>query len=111
MEEQFTQQESEAMFSVLCALVKADYRTLTDESNQLTDYAKELHIDKDYQPIPKGQLVGSAYETLKNMSLDKKRAFSRMMTEIARSDGHFGPSERALVVEILEMCNIPFVHR
>lgn len=111
MENQFTQQEREAIFSVLCALVKADYRTLTDESMQLAGVAKELGIEKDYQPIPKGQLEGLAYDTLKKMSEEKKRVFSRMMTEIARSDGHFGPSERALVVEILEMCNIPFVHR
>lgn len=111
MDQQFTQKEKEAMFSVLCVLVKADYRSRTDELGQLSAYAKELGIDGSYQPIPKAQLEGLAYETLKRMSIEKKRVFSGMMTQIARSDGHFGPSERAFVIEILEMCEIPFVHR
>ena len=34
-----------------------------------------------------------------------------MMTQISRSDNHFGPRERKFVKEILEMCEIPFVHK
>mgnify|MGYP002626111166 FL=1 len=99
------------MYSVLCVLVKADYRSRDNELGQLSEFAKELGLDESFHPIPKSQLEGLAYETLKKMPMEKKRVFSRMMTQIARSDGHFGPSERAFVIEILEMCEIPFVHR
>ena len=67
--------------------------------------------DADFQPYPKAELESKAYETLRHMSKEKKRAFSLMMTKTARSDGHFGPRERAFVIEILEMCDIPFVHK
>ena len=42
---------------------------------------------------------------------EKKRIFSRMMTQLSRSDTHFGPRERKFVKEILEMCEVPFVHK
>ena len=57
------------------------------------------------------KLPNKAYETLRSMSEEKKRAFSLMMTRMSRSDTHFGPRERKFVKEILEMCEIPFVHK
>ena len=45
------------------------------------------------------------------MSIEKKRTFSLMMTRLSRSDNHFGPRERKFVKEILEMCEVPFVHK
>ena len=72
----------------------------------------ELGFDaKGYVPTPKSELPAQAYETLKKMSLEKKRTFSRMMTQIARSDGHFGPREQAFVKEILDYCDVPFVQK
>ena len=111
MKEEFTQQEREAVFSVISALVKSDYRTKDTEHQFLVSLREQLSLAPDYTPIPKQQLESRAYDTLKVMSKDKKREFSKLMTETARSDGHFGPSERAFVLEILEMCNIPFVHK
>jgi len=112
MEEKFTRKEQEAIVSVLCALSKADFRTRVEEHRALDECMLELGFnDESFQPIPMGQLEGKAYETLKRMSKEKKQVFSGMMTKIARSDGHFGPRERAFVIEILEMCEIPFVHK
>ena len=73
---------------------------------------KELELDtKEFVPIPKNELQKQAYQTLKRMSKEKKRTFSRMMTRLSRSDEHFGYREQAFVIEILDMCEIPFVHR
>ncbi|MBR4390641.1 MAG: TerB family tellurite resistance protein [Bacteroidales bacterium] len=111
MEGLFTIQEKEAIYSVLCVLVKSDYRLREPEDRLLSEIAKELDIPEDFKPIPRGQLKIVVSETLKPMSKEKKREFSRLMTKMARSDGHFGPSERAFVTEILDLCEIPFVHR
>lgn len=112
MENNYSRQEQEAIVSVLCALSKADFRTHNEENQCLQDCLREIGFEDDtFQPFPKGQLEHRAFDTLKNMSLPKKRAFSRMLTQISRSDGHFGPLERAFVRDILEMCVIPFVHK
>lgn len=112
MEEKFTQNEQEVIVSVLCALTKADYRFHNNEHQALQDCLKEIDFqDNTFQPFPKGQLILKVEEHLKPMSPVKKRNFSRMMTKIARSDGNFGPLERAFVTEILEACESPFVHR
>ena len=112
MEEKYTQKEQEAIISVLCRLAKADYRTHDKEHETLQECLKELGFQDDgFQLYTKDQLESKAYETLKKMSKEKKRAFSWMMTKTARSDGHFGPLERAFVIEILETCEIPFVHK
>lgn len=110
MNENFTPMEREAMASVLCLLTKADYRTHSDEHQALGECMRELEIDEaSFVPLSETQLVPKAYETLKRMSKGKKRAFSQMITKIARSDGHFSPLEQAFVIEILDMCEIPFV--
>ena len=73
---------------------------------------KELEFDTDeFVPIPRNELQKQAYETLKRMTKEKKRRFSRMMTRLSRSDENFGPRERAFVKEILIMCDVPFVHK
>lgn len=108
----FSETEKEAMVSVLCALAKADYRSRDAEHRVLQGCYEEMGFERvDFVPIPRLQLEKRAYETLKRMTKEKKRVFSRMMTKIARSDGDFGPRERAFVIEILEMCDIPFVHK
>lgn len=108
----FSENEKKAMVSVLCALAKADYRTHDTEHQTLRACLDEMGFhEEDYQPIPKAQLEVKAYETLRRMNKEKKRVFSLMMTKIARSDGNFGPLERAFVIEILDMCEIPFVHK
>jgi uncharacterized tellurite resistance protein B-like protein len=112
MEEKFTQSEQEVIVSVLCALTKADYRFHKNEHQALQDCLKDIDFQDDtFQPFPQSQLILKAQEHLKPMSPVKKRVFSRMMTKIARSDGNFGPLERAFVSEILETCEIPFVHK
>ena len=112
MEEKFTQEEKTAVANVLYNLVGADFRTQKGESECLKTCLAELEFDaKDFVPIPKNALQMKTYETLKRMSKDKKRSFSRMMTRLSRADGHFGSSEQAFVKEILVMCEVPFVHR
>lgn len=112
MEEKFTRKEQESIISVLCILTKTDYRLHDNEHQALRECVEELEFtDESFQPYTKAQLGSNAYETLKRMSKSKKRVFSRMMTKIARSDGHFGPLEQAFVLEILETCEIPFIHR
>ena len=112
MEEKYTQEEKVAVASVLFNLVGADYRFREGEGDCLKDCMKELELDLDgFSPIPKNALQMKAYETLKRMNKEKKTAFSRLMTRLSRADGHFGPSERAFVREILEMCDVPFVHK
>ena len=112
MEDQYTRKEQEAIVSVLCALMQADFRDHDGEHQALQEALQEIGFDDaDFQPYPKAELESKAYETLRHMSKEKKRAFSLMMTKTARSDGHFGPRERAFVIEILEMCDIPFVHK
>ena len=112
MEEKFTQEEKIAVASVLYNLAGADFRTQKGENECLKTCLKELEFEaKDFVPIPKNALQMKAYETLRRMSKDKKRTFSRMMTQLSRADGHFGPSEQAFVKEILIMCDVPFVHK
>ena len=112
MEEKFTQEEKTAVASVLYNLAGADFRTQKVESECLKTCLKELEFEtKDFVPIPKNALQMNAYETLKRMSKEKKRTFSRMMTQLSRADGHFGSREQAFVKEILVMCEVPFVHR
>lgn len=108
----FTENEKKAMASVLYALAKADYRAHDTEHQTLSACLDEMDFHEEgFQPIPRSQLEVGAYMTLKEMNKEKKRAFSLMMMKIARSDGNFGPLERAFVKEILEMCEIPFVHK
>ena len=112
MEEKFTQEEKTAVANVLYNLVGADFRTHKGESECLKTCLTELEFEtKGFVPIPKNALQMKAYETLKRMNKEKKLTFSRMMTQLSRADGHFGPSEQAFVKEILVMCEVPFVHR
>ena len=112
MEEKFTREEQEAIVSVLCTLTKADYRLHQNEHQVLQECLKELDFHDDtFQPFSQGVLILKAQEHLKPMSPEKKRIFSLMMTKIARSDGDFGPLERAFVIKILENCEVPFVHK
>ena len=112
MDEKFTQEEQKAIASVLYNLAKADFRTRDAERECIDACLKELGFDAtDFVPIPKKELPQLTYETLRKMSMEKKRIFSRMMTQLSRSDTHFGPRERKFVKEILEMCEIPFVHK
>ena len=112
MEEKFTQEEKIAVANVLYNLAGADFQTHIGESDCLKSCLKELDFEaKDFVPIPKNALQMKAYETLRRMTKDKKRTFSRMMTQLSRADGHFGPREQAFVKEILIMCDVPFVHR
>lgn len=112
MEVKFTDEEKTAIASVLYNLAHADFRSKKEEKDCLETCLRELEFDAtDFVPFPRNELQNMAYETLKLMPKEKKRVFSRMMTEVSRSDNHFGPSERAFVKEILEMCNVPFVHK
>ena len=112
MDEKFTSEEKKAVASVLYNLADADFQNHKSEKECLDACMKELEFDApDFVPIPKNELQKQAYETLKRMSKEKKRSFSRMMTRLSRSDDHFGPRERAFVMEILNMCDVPFVHK
>lgn len=112
MEEKFTQEEKIAVASVLYSLAGADFRTQKGENECLKACLTELEFEtKDFVPIPKNALQMRAYETIRRMTKEKKRTFSRMMTQLSRADGHFGPSEQAFVKEILIMCDVPFVHK
>lgn len=112
MDEKFTIEEQKAVASVLLCLVDADFQNHEAERDCLETCMKELEFDHSgFVPIPRNELPKQAYETLKKMSKEKKRIFSRMMTCLSRSDNHFGPCERAFVREILEMCDVPFVHK
>ena len=112
MDEKFSSEEQMAIASVLSNLVYADYRRRRVEEACLKTCFDELGLAAEgFVAIPRNELPTKAYETLKRMTPEKKHVFSRMMTEISRSDSHFGPRERKFVKEILEMCEIPFVHK
>lgn len=112
MEEKYSNEECVAIASVLCDLVYADFRQKQGEPECLKSCLDELGFETEgFVPIPRNELPAMAYATLKQMSEQKKHDFSRMMTEMSRSDFHFGPRERKFVKEILEMCEIPFVHK
>lgn len=112
MDEKFTQEEKTAIANVLYNLAGADFKTHKGENDCLKACLTELDFEaKDFVPIPKNALQMRAYETIRRMTKEKKRIFSRMMTQLSRADGHFGPSEQAFVKEILVMCDVPFVHR
>ena len=112
MEEKFTQEEKIAVANVLYNLAGADFQTHKGESECLKACLNELEFeDKGFVAIPKNALQMRAYDTIKRMTKEKKRTFSRMMTQLSRADGHFGLSEQAFVKEILLMCNVPFVHK
>ena len=112
MEEKFSKEEQKAVVSVLYNWAGADFQTHKGESDCLKSCLTELDFEaKDFVPIPKNALQMKAYEILRRMTKDKKRTVSRMMTQLSRADGHFGPSEQAFVKEILVMCDVQFVHR
>ena len=112
MEEPFTEVEKRAIANVLYNLADADFQSHKEEKECLEGCLKELEFSPiGFSPIQKSELPAQTYETLRRMTLEKKRVFSRMMTRLSRSDNHFGPRERAFVMEILEMCEVPFVHR
>ena len=112
MDEKFTSEEKKAVASVLYNLADADFQNHKSEKECLEACMKELEFDATgFVPVQKNELQKQAYETLKRMSKEKKRSFSRMMTRLSRSDDHFGARERAFVMEILNMCDVPFVHR
>ena len=112
MEENFTTEEKNAVANVLYNLVYADFNSRSGEDDCLKACLNELQFDaKGFVPIHRNELPMQAYETLRRMDKEKKRTFSRMMTQISRADGHFGAREQAFVKEILEMCEVPFVHR
>ena len=112
MENIFSIEEQRAVASVLYNLADADFQNHESERECLEACMKELGFDATgFVPIPKNELPKQAYGTLKRMSKEKKRTFSLMMTRLSRSDDHFGPRERAFVMEILDMCDVPFVHK
>ena len=112
MDAKFTIDEQKAVASVLYHLANADFRTHEGEDEYLKTTLEEIEFDlPDFVPIPRNELQKQAYETLKRMTKEKKRVFSRMMTRLSRSDGHFGSREQAFVKEILLMCDVPFVHK
>ena len=112
MDEKFAEEEKIAVASVLYNLVDADFRSHKEEKECLDACLKMLELDgSGFTPVPRNELQKQTYETLKLMSKEKKQVFSRMMTRVSRSDGHFGPREQAFVREILEMCEVPFVHK
>ena len=112
MDEKFTQQEQKAVASVLYNLVTADFREREAEWKCIEKCLEELEFDTTgFVPVSRNELPKQAYETLKRMSKPKKRIFSCMMTRLSRSDSHFGPLERAFVKEILDYCEVPFVHK
>ena len=112
MGEKFTLEEQKAVASVLFNLADADFQNHESERECLVACLRELEFDaKGFVPIPKNELQKQAYATLKRMSKEKKRSFSRMMTRLSCSDSHFGPSERVFVMEVLNMCDVPFVHK
>ena len=112
MEVSFTPEEQIAIVNVLFNLVHADFNNREEEDDCLKACFDELGFDaQGFVPVPRNELPPKAYETLRHMDKEKKRTFSRMMTRISRSDGHFGFREQALVKEILVMCDIPFVHK
>lgn len=112
MDEKFSLEEQKAIASVLYNLADADFQSHETEKKCLEACMKELDFDtKGFVPVQKNELQKQAYDTLKKMSKEKKHTFSRMMTQLSRSDNHFGPRERAFVMEILNMCEVPFVHK
>lgn len=112
MEEKFTLEEQKAIASVLFNLADADFQNHKAEKECLDNCLEELKFDATgFVPIPKNELQKQTYDTLKQMSKGKKHAFSRMMTRLSRSDDHFGLRERAFVMEVLNLCNVPFVHK
>jgi uncharacterized tellurite resistance protein B-like protein len=112
MEDKFSKEEQIAIASVLYNLADADFQSHKSEKECLDACMKELEFDvKGFVPIPKNELQKRAYETLKRMMKEKKHSFSRMMTQLSRSDDDFGARERAFVMEILNMCEVPFVHK
>ena len=112
MKEKFTLEEQKAVASVLYNLADADFQSHESEKECLDSCMKELGFETNgFIPIPKNELQKQAYETLKRMSDGKKRTFSSMMTRLSRSDDHFGLRERAFVMEILDLCDVPFVHK
>ena len=109
---QFTEAEKCAIANVLFNLANADFQSDKEEKKCFVECMKELGFNSiGFSPIPKNELPTLTYETLRRMTMEKKRVFSRMMTRLSRSDNHFGARERAFVMEILEMCEVPFVHR
>ena len=112
MDENYSNEERIAIASVLSNLVYADYSRKSGEEDSLKACFDELGLGFDgFVAIPRNELPTKAYATLKQMSQEKKRVFSRMMTQVSRSDSHFGLREQRFVKEILEMCEIPFVHK
>ena len=112
MMDKFSKEEQIAIASVLYNLAGADFRTHKGESECLKTCLAELEFEvKDFVPIPKNALQMRAYDTIRRMTKEKKRSFSRMMTQLSLADGHFGSSEQAFVKEILIMCDVPFVHK
>lgn len=112
MMDKFSKEEQTAIASVLYNLADADFQNHKSEKECLEACMKELEFETvNFVPIPKNELQKRAYDTLKRMSKEKKRSFSRMMTRLSRSDDHFGIRERAFVMEILNMCEVPFVHK
>lgn len=112
MVEKFTIEEQKAIASVLYNLADADFQSHDAERKCLEACMKEMEFDsKGFVPVSKNELQKQVYEIIKRMTKEKKRVFSRMMTRLSRSDNHFGPRERALVMEILNMCDVPFVHK
>ena len=108
---EFTEEEKKAVGSVLSVLVGTDYRNNLGENEELVRCYTEVGIDvQTFEPLPKERL-NLVYNTIKSMSMDKKRLFSLMMTRLSRADGHFGVRERAFVTDILDTCEVPFVHK
>lgn len=112
MKVMFTNEEKTAIASVLYNLANADFQNLKEEKECLALCLNELDFKAaDFVPVPRNELPKQSYETLKHMTKEKKIAFSRMMTQVSRADADFGPREQKFVKEILEMCDVPFVHR
>lgn len=112
MKERFSQEEKTAIANVLFNLAYADFNRDLSEDDCLKSCLNELGFDtKGFVPKPRNELPTQAYETLRRMGKENKRAFSLMMTRLSRADGHFGPREQGFVKEILIMCDIPFVHK
>ena len=78
MEVRFTETEKMAIANVLFNLADADFQSHKEEKECLEECLKELELDtKGFSPISKSELPAQTYETLRRMTMEKKRELSR----------------------------------
>ena len=105
----FTTNEQLAIAHVLNHIVMADGRVEHSEIMYFYKLNEEIGLDLEIINQSRYLETQDSINTLKNMSVEKKKGFAIMMREMAEADGNFDSAEREIYRAVFMAAGIDVV--